>query len=117
MKYFNITEKSIEYIISRSKDQIKNLDKRKIARELGLDIQILCSSFKSERGISLDNFISKEKIYRAVYAFENNLNKSIEDIAGELGFGGVDIFCMEFEKVLYIGPHLYKNIKKNALRS
>ncbi len=79
---------------------------------IGANRSYLSRSFKLDQNISLSDFISREKIYRAIFILDKNHEMSIQELAEELGFLRVEDFAREFENQFAIEPEKYKQIKK-----
>lgn len=114
MRKRKISDKAIDYILSRNVDQLRNLKVGKIARTIGANSSYLSRRFKIDQQMSLHDFILREKIFRAIFILEENPGASIRGISKELGFPDFSDFALEFKKNLAIDPERYQYIKKSG---
>ncbi|MCU0289838.1 MAG: hypothetical protein MUF15_26025 [Acidobacteria bacterium] len=106
-----IVEQAVEYILTRDIEELKTLTVEKIAGYLNVDTFYLLKAFENEQNVVLKNFITREKIYRAVFILEKNQCISIDEISEKLGFSQANDFAAEFQEYLAIDPHRYKELR------
>ena len=102
----------MEFILSRSVEELKRLTGVEIAGSIGINSKPLERMFKIEQRISLQAFILREKIHRAFSILTVENKKPIVEIAKEFGFRSVEEFSAEFEKQFAIAPRKYRDLKK-----
>lgn len=108
-----VSERAIELILSCPDKDIKSLNVVKIAQSIDANRSYLSRCFKKAHGMSVTDFLRREKIHRAVFILDKDHDKTIERLASELGFYRVDDFIAEFEKRLAIHPERYRYLRKN----
>ncbi len=114
MKKRKVTDRAVEFILTRRPKELKNLKVLDIAEMIGINRAYLSRRFKYDQRISLSNFILREKIYRAIFILKEDGEKSIEELSRELGFMNVEDFDNEFEKHLAISPGKFRDLSKGA---
>ena len=116
MKEGEISEKAVEIILTCRVEDLQNLTNTEIAKLIGVNRQLLNRSFKSDQGITLPDFILREKIQRAYFFLIENPGISIAGLSGKLGFPNVEDFYNEFEKYFAINPGKFRAIKSRTSR-
>jgi len=107
-----ISQKMVHYVLSRDLKALSSLTPKKVAKFFGLKIEEVHRLFTSVQNISLDKFINREKMWRALFIIENNKDVSLERLAKELGFYDRQIFEKEFQALLLIHPTRYQELIK-----
>jgi AraC-like DNA-binding protein len=113
MKERDISEKAVEFILSRKTDELGKLTEEKIAQSIGTKISNLSCSFKVDQKITIPDFILREKLYRAYLILREGSKKTIAELSDELGFVKVEDFNIEFENYFAITPKNYKDLRRN----
>jgi len=108
-----VYERAIELILSCPDKDLKKLRVVNIAQAIAANRSYLSRCFKKALGMSVTEFVRREKIHRAVFILDKDHDKTIEILASELGFHHVDDFIAEFEKRLAIHPERYRYLRKN----
>ncbi|MCK4763929.1 MAG: helix-turn-helix transcriptional regulator [Candidatus Aminicenantes bacterium] len=114
MKEKRISDQAIHFILSRKNEELKDLTGLEIARNIGTNQAELSRSFKIDYNITLSVFVKREKIYRALSILDRDHEKSIDELAKELGFLKVEDFIMEFRRQAAIEPQKYRELRKKA---
>lgn len=96
----------MDYIKSNQNINLKVLD---IANHFGYNEKYLSHLFQSVKGMSLKQYILKEKIEIAKYQLADT-NKTIAVIATELGFNDSHNFMKSFKKQIGMTPSEYRNV-------
>ena len=102
----------MELILTRDLEQLAALTGQTIAAQLPVNPTYLHRSFKMKQNITLEHFITREKIHRAIFILEKNHPISIEDLSRQLGFKSCEDFKKEFEHYLAISPQRYREIRQ-----
>lgn len=114
MKKEKISDLAVEYILTRNNRQLRDLKEEIVAQVIGVPGDNLGQRFKRDQKISLGDFISREKIHRAIFILETQHDKSIADLSKELGFTSKKEFATKFENYLAISPAGFRDLKKTA---
>jgi AraC-like DNA-binding protein len=112
MKQCRLSERAVKFILSRRVEELTALTAVKVAGSLGIDAADLCRQFEKDQSMSLERFILREKIYRALFMIEKNRDISQKTLAARLGFTSIQDFAAEFETFLLVKPHKYIYLKK-----
>ncbi len=112
MKKRKISERAVEYILTCSLDELKNLSVEKIARNLQVNRSYLSRSFKIDQQMSLSDFILREKIHRAVFILDRNHEQSVQELSDTLGFYREEDFVVEFKNYIAVDPGRYRDLRK-----
>lgn len=78
------------------------------ARELKYDYTYLSKLFKSKTGMSYNAYVNHFRVGHATYLLFNS-EKSITEIAYEVGYSAVRTFNWEFQKIMHTTPAEYRN--------
>ncbi len=116
MKKNKISDRAVDYILTRRNEELKDLTEVKVASGIGANRSYLARCFKTDRNISLSRFVRREKIHRALFILEKDHRKCIEELAKELGFIKVDDFVREFKNQVAIEPSKYRDLRNRVNR-
>ena len=92
MKKKKVSEKAAEFILTRNLDDLKELTVEKVAKTIGVNRFSLTLKFIIDQGITIPNFIMREKLHEAYFILEEDEKKSIDELSKELGFLKVEDF-------------------------
>lgn len=107
-KTINIDERVLEVIRYIEANINKKLKNPEIASIVNMASNSFARLFKEEMHITLHNFIQNRKIAKACELFEHT-NKTIEDVAFDLGFSDRYHFSRIFKQVTGLTPANYKS--------
>ena len=107
----NISDRAVEFILTRRIEELKNLTVEKIAQRIGVNRFYLSLSFLIGRKISLPNFILREKMHEAFFILEKDQRIPLDELSRKLGFMRFEDFNMEFEKYFAISPGRFRDIR------
>lgn len=105
-----ISERAVEFILTRQYNDLKNLTLKKVAKNIGVNRLLLYLNFIVDLRTTLPNYILKHKIHEAFFILTKDELKSVNELSGELGFLTVEDFCFEFEKYYAIDPEKFKQL-------
>ncbi|MCP4150991.1 MAG: AraC family transcriptional regulator [bacterium] len=108
MKYKNIPETVIEYIISRDLEELTQLTRYHIADFFGLNKNYLSEKFKEGTRMTVLEFITFEKMKRAESLLKTRSDLSVKDIADIIGYVKYNQFRAKFKKVYGLKPGKYR---------
>lgn len=77
-----------------------------------MDLAGLSETFEKDTALNIDKFISREKIYRALFAIERDHNISSQELSVKLGFRQYKKFSSEFRNTILIKPDQYIDLKR-----
>ena len=110
MTNHRISQRVVEFILTREPDKLSTLTREEISEALSLDPVKMTHVFEADQHISLDRFILREKMYRAFFLIEKNHGITIEELARKMGFLQTSEFAREFETFFLIDPGKYKEM-------
>ncbi len=96
--------KAQRYILSNIDTEIRLDDLVEIT---GLDKSYLCRLFKRECHMTINEYITNQRINEAKCMLEST-SKSITEIANLLGFSSQSYFCSVFKKSTGVSPAKYR---------
>lgn len=111
MRRNHICEKVVEFILTRRDRDLAVLSKNNIARFFGVEDASLAREFMAGQNMTLDQFILRERLYRAFFLIEKKHRLSGSRLARELGFNSPGIFRREFKNLFLISPDKYIRLK------
>jgi len=114
MRRKKIPERAVDFILSRKDEDLKGIKVHEVARKIKANRSYLSRAFKKEQRLSITGFISREKVYRALFILDKDQQKPIEELSQELGFPHIEDFILEFKKHIAIDPVRYRDIKKQV---
>ena len=106
----DISEEMVHYVLTLDTQELSTLTSQKVAEVFGLNSKEVNRAFASTQELSLDQFIMREKMYRAFFIIERNSEISLNQLAREMGFYSLRDFEKEFETLLLIHPARYKEL-------
>lgn len=101
----------LDYIHTNIETNLKVSD---VAREFGYNEKYLSHRFTEVSGISMKQYILKEKMDRANF-YLTDTNNSVADIASTLGFSDSHNFCRTYKKITGLTPGEYRNAYSKRL--
>lgn len=114
MRRKKIPERAVDFILSSKNEDLRDIKVHEVARKIKANRSYLSRAFKKEQRLSITGFISREKVYRALFILDKDQQKPIEELSQELGFNRIEDFVLEFKKHIAIDPVRYRDIKKQA---
>jgi AraC-like DNA-binding protein len=106
-----LSERAVDFILSRNIDELAHLTEVGISEVLGANQAVLRRLFRASRRISLARFILREKLHRAVLVMDREPGISVEMLSNKLGFQNSENFSRAFEDYLAIKPTRYKQLR------
>lgn len=80
---------------------------RDLAQELNLTLDYFSRLFKASYGTTPQGYIKRERMnYAAGWLAESNI--SVKELAGELSYANVNLFCRQFKDITGITPTQYR---------
>ncbi len=83
-----------------------------IQNELNIDYSYISSLFSTTEGITIEQYIIKQRIERAKELLVYN-ELTLSQIAYKLGYSSVQHLSTQFKKITGLTPSHFKNVKKN----
>jgi AraC-like DNA-binding protein len=112
MGHNRICEKVIEFILTRKNGDLAALSEAGIVSLFDVDDSCLAGKFKLRQNMTLDQFILRERLYRAFFMIEQNHQLSGRQLAEQLGFNTAETFCREFKNLFLVSPDRYMHLRR-----
>lgn len=110
-KIDTLSDRVVMFILGLTMDELGTLTAEKTAQAFDVEMSYLLDQFEKQKRITLQRYITREKIYRAFFKLETNQSDSIESLSSRLGFRRIDEFESEFKNYLYIPPQQFKELR------
>ena len=110
-----LSDRAVEYILTRDLEDLGHLDEEQIAQRLRVDLPSLLNTFESHQKITLRRFIIREKIHRALFILDKTPVVSIENLSRQLGFPQTRDFISEFTGYFHVAPDRYRELRAESL--
>lgn len=110
MKFEDIVEEVVEYILTRGLKELSQLTRYKIANHFGINQNYLSEKFKKETQMTIWQFLNFEKMRRAEFLLRTFHNLSVVTISKMVGSEKCQLFRKNFRKVFGINPGKYRSI-------
>ena len=112
MKYENLSESVVEYVITRNIKELSQLTRYKIADEFGINKNYLSEKFKEGARMTVLEFLDFEKMKRAECLLKKRPDLSVKKISHFLGIENLTQFRSKFKKVYGLKPGKYRKVTK-----
>ncbi|MCP4148289.1 MAG: helix-turn-helix transcriptional regulator, partial [bacterium] len=103
----------IKFVVSQRDREFAGINVSTLAQLFEMDRTKLSRNFKREAGMALDDYIHREKMFRAAYLLRVKRSIAVKEVAKQLGYCTTDYFIMCFKKFFGIVPGQYKDCKKD----
>lgn len=115
MKYRAKIERVVKFIMKRPDEELADLSVARLADIFHVERTTLAREFRHHREVTLEYYLSREKIIRAAFLLVYQAGISISQVAERMGFCSCQYFSRVFEKIFGIKPCKYR--KYQQLRS
>lgn len=109
-----LSQQVVKFILTRKDEDLAGLNEKKIADIFDMEQPIISGRFENDIKISINKFISRERIYRAIFTIDRNPDISVNELSIKLGFREYQNFIGEFKNLLLLTPDRYINIRKRS---
>jgi two-component system, response regulator YesN len=106
----SLSDRLVEYVLTRTIDQLAILTVEKIALHLQVNRCHLSRTFKSEKFFTIEEFVFKIKIIRTASMLKEEPNKTIKEISSRIGFSRCDYFIRIFKQYFGTTPAKYRDL-------
>jgi two-component system response regulator YesN len=113
MKKRKLSDRTAEFIVLLNDEELAILKVDTLAINLGVNPSYLSRKFKSDKGMSLNEFITGEKMHRSAIQLSKNKKVPVVSLAKKTGFARSDYFVTLFKKYFGIHPKKYGQLKRN----
>lgn len=113
MKKKKLSDRVADYVITASDDDLATLKVDTIAEKLGVNPSYLSRKFKSDKEMTLNEFITGEKMHRSALTLGKNKKISIVNLAKSTGFARADYFVILFKNFYGIHPKRFSELRES----
>ena len=113
MKKRKLSDRAAEFIVSLNDEELAALKVDALAVSLGVNPSYLSRKFKSDKEMSLNEFITGEKMHRSAILLSKNKKVQVVSLAKRTGFARADYFVILFKNYFGIHPKKYGQLKRN----
>jgi AraC-like DNA-binding protein len=113
MKKRKLSDRAAEFIVSLKDNELASLKVDALALNLGVNPSYLSRKFKSDKEMSLNEFITGEKMHRSAILLSRNKKIPVVSLAKKTGFARADYFVILFKNYFGIHPKKYGQLKRN----
>lgn len=117
MKARIISDKVVDFVLTRNNLQLADLTVEDVAQEIKLNRSHLSRTFRSQKNLTIEEFIFRTKISRAVVMMRSYPKLSIREIAEHMGFCRSDYFIRIFRQQFGITPGRYREVMHDNVRA
>jgi AraC-like DNA-binding protein len=112
MKYQNISEPVVEFIVSRNLKELSGLTRYQIADYFGVNKNYLSEKFKNETQMTVLEYLDFEKMKRAERLLQTMPELTIREISDLVGIEKLSQFRKKFKKIYILKPGRYRKVLK-----
>ncbi len=117
MKKKKLSNRAAELIVSLDDQALADLKVDILASSLDVNPSYLSRKFKCDKKMSLNEFITGEKMRRSAFLLSKHKKIPISNLAKNTGFARADYFVILFKDYFGIHPKKYGQLKRNHSRS
>lgn len=107
----DIADQIVQYVMTIPDEGLSGLTVSKLAYHFEIDRCKLSRDFKKQKNMTLDKFLTKEKMFRAAYYLVSDQETSIKDVSRKIGFCTSDYFIRVFRDYYGTVPGRYRELK------
>lgn len=115
MRKKKISDRVTEFVLTRDTKDLGALRVANIAANFNVNPSYLSRIFKGDKDITLNEFITGEKMYRSVDLLRKDKDITMDELAQIVGFSRADYFITLFKN--YFGVHPKKFRKGRRARA
>lgn len=116
MKKRKISDRAAEFIVLLKDEELAALKVDTIASFLGVNSSYLSRKFHGDKKMTLNQFITGEKMHRSAILLGQNKRVSIASLTKKTGFSRADYFVVLFKKKFGIHPKRFGNLVKQKFQ-
>jgi two-component system response regulator YesN len=107
-----ISDRVTEFVLTRKTDELALLKVSIIADTFDVNPSYLSRTFKGDKDITLNEFITGQKMFRSALLLKKNRNLTMEDLAQIVGFSRADYFITLFKNYFGVHPNKFKKARR-----
>ena len=106
-----MVERIIQYVLTMADEEFAGLSVGKLAQLFEMDRYKISRQFKSQTGMTLEEFLYKEKMTRAALLLLAYRDITVKKVAERIGFCSPDYFIRKFRQFYGVVPGKYSEFK------
>jgi AraC-like DNA-binding protein len=106
-----ISQQVIRHVLTMQDEEFAELSVGELARLFEMDRYKLSRQFKSQTGMTLEEFLYKEKMTRAAFLLLAYRDITVKKVAERIGFCSQDYFVRKFRQFYGVVPGKYSEFK------
>jgi two-component system response regulator YesN len=114
MKNIEVYDEVLQHIVSVPDEELSGLSVGVLAHSFKIDRYRLLRQFKRQTGMTLEDFLLKEKMTRAAFLLKAYGNITVKEVSRRIGYSTSDYFIRKFRQYYGIVPGRYKALKRAA---
>lgn len=114
MNQINLSDEVLQYVISVNDYEFAEMNVGTLACSFKTDRFKLSRQFKKKTGMTLEDFLLREKMTRAALLLSAHENIPVKEISRKVGFCTCDYFIRKFRKYYGIAPGRYRVLKSTT---
>jgi AraC-like DNA-binding protein len=111
MSHTNLAEEVVQYVLTAPDDVFAGLNVSKLAIHFEVDRFKLSRQFKKYKNMTLESFLTREKMFRARIMLIAIKDISVKDVSERIGFCTCDYFIRVFRDFFGVVPGRFKQYK------
>jgi len=117
MKKRKLSDRAAEFIVLLKDDELAALRVNTIASYLGVNSSYLSRKFNNDKKMTLNEFITGEKMHRSAILLSKKKKTSIASLTEKTGFSRADYFVVLFRKKFGIHPKRFGDLVNHKFQS
>ena len=106
-----ISDRVVQYVMTMPDEGFAMLSVSGLARWLKVDRYKLSRQFKSQKSMTLEFFLLKERMSRAAFLLVSDGGMSVKEVSRKMGFCTCDYFIRVFREYYGIVPGRFQEFK------
>jgi two-component system response regulator YesN len=111
----NLSDKVVEYILTRETEELEMLSVGSIAGNFGITRYKLLRSFKKDKKITLEKYLCRQRIIKAVLLLKTNESLTVKEIGEKVGYYSYNYFIRIFKRYIGISPGRFRELPKDKV--
>ena len=111
MENKDIFDQVLRYVMTVTDEEFAAISVGTLAHLFNVERSKLTRQFKRQTGMTLEDFIFKEKMTRAAFLLKDQKDIKVKEVSKMIGFCTSDYFIRRFREYYGIVPGRYKALK------
>jgi AraC-like DNA-binding protein len=107
----NIFDQVLRYVMTVADEEFAAISVGTLAHLFNVERSKLTRQFKRQTGLTLEDFLFKEKMARAAFLLKAHGDITVKEVSKKIGFCTSDYFIRRFREYYGIVPGRYRELK------